>query len=478
MYQTILSVEGFNKGMNLYFERHDGQAVTCDDFLAAMADANGVDLSQFALWYSTNGTPVVTYSYSYQEGVFTINLTQSSKSETPLYIPVAIGLLDKSSGKEVVPIRVLALTEANQSFTIDGLTGDVVPSILRSFSAPIKMIPESGDVDEEVLAFLAAHDTDGFNRWESGQKLYTSLIFSVMEGKPHGKTMDRVNEAFGRALADRETTDYSIQAYTLTLPTESTLAEEMRVVDPIGIHKARVSVKQAIARKFYSQLLERYAELTKLMEGEDFKVNTTAIGRRRLRNVFLMYLCSITDTAEEQVTAAKLAMDHFEKATGMTDKMAALSALVSMDGEGAEAREMALQKFYKDANGDALVIDKWFRTQALSDVPDVLERVKTLQEHPDFTLANPNRARALVLVFTMNHAAFHAEDGAGYEFVANVIKDADAINPNMASRLAKKLVTWKRYDEKRGALMKAQLEKLANMKLSNNLFEIVTCGLK
>ena len=479
MYQTILGVEGFNKGMKLYFERHDGTGVTCDDFLSAMADANDVDLSQFALWYSTAGTPTVTYSAEYSDGAFKLTLSQKSNSESPMHIPISFGLLDKASGEEVVPTTVLDLKQNSQTFTFDGLKGDVVPSLLREFSAPIKLVPESGDVDEESLAFLAARDTDGFNRWESGQKLFSSLIFQTLEDSVSEKTTEYAYEAFGRALADKETTDFSIQAYTMILPSESTLAEEMDVIDPIGLHKARGTVKKALARKYYDQLLERYNELTALMdEDEEFKVDSTSIGQRRLRNVFLDYLCSIKETPEEQVAAAKLAMDHFSSAKGMTDKMAALTALTSMDGEGSGSRDEAIEQFYKDADGDALVLNKWFASQSLADLPDVLDRVKKLTEHPDFTLKNPNRLRSLVGAFTMNSAAFHDESGAGYEFIGDMLVKVDALNPQVSSRLAGCLIQWRRYDEARGKLMKAQLEKLASLKLSDDLFEVVNRGLK
>jgi aminopeptidase N len=478
MYQTILSTEGFNKGMKLYFERHDGQAVTCDDFLSAMADANSADLSQFALWYSTPGTPTVTYEHSFEKGVYTLTLSQSSQSDVPMHIPVAIGLLDKETGKEVVETTVLDLKEESQTFTFDGLDAPVVPSLLRTFSAPIKLVPAVGEVDQEELAFLAARDTDGFSRWESGQKLYTSLIFQTLDDKASETTTEYVYEAFGRTLADKETSDFSIQAYTLILPSESTLAEEMDVVDPLGLHEARGKIKKALARKFQADLLERYNELTALMDGEEFKVDATAIGRRRLRNVFLEYLCSIKETEEEQTAAATLATNHFEQATGMTDKMAALSALASMGGAGATARDAALSQFYEDAAGDALVLNKWFTTQALADLPDILERVEALREHPDFTLHNPNRLRSLVGAFAMNPVAFHDASGAGYKLLAKILAEVDALNPQISSRLANNLITWRRYDEARGALMKAELEQLAESKLSDDLYEIVSRGLK
>jgi len=479
MYQTILGVDGFNKGMKLYFERHDGTGVTCDDFLAAMADANGVDLSQFSLWYSTSGTPTVTYSSKFEDGTFSLTLSQKSKSQTPMHIPVSVGLLDKATGEEVVSTTVLDLKEEIQTFSFDGLKGEVVPSILREFSAPVKLEAATGGVDEESLAFLAARDTDGFNRWESGQKLYTSLIFQTLNGEASEKTQEFVNEAFGRTLMDKETSDFSIQAYALMLPSEATLAEDMKVIDPVGLHAACGAVKKALARKYKAELLERYNELTATMnEGEEFKVDAESIGRRRLRNVFLDYLCSIKETPEEQAAAAKLATDHFENATGMTDKMAALSALASMDGEGSGARDKGIQKFYDDANGDALVLNKWFMTQALADLPDVLDRVKKLTEHPDFTYKNPNRLRSLVNAFTMNSAAFHDEEGAGYEFIGDTLEKVDQINPQVSSRMAGCLIQWRRYDEKRGKLMKSQLERLASLKLSDDLFEVVNRGLK
>lgn len=463
------------------FERHDGSAVTCDDFLAAMADANNKDLTQFSRWYNTPGTPTITYSTEFKDGTFSLTLSQSSNSKDgPLHIPVLVGLLDKSTGKEVVPTTVLDLVEDTQTFTFDGLDGDVVLSLLRDFSAPVKVASKSGEVDEEALAFLAARDTDGFNRWESGQKLYTSLIFQTMKGNPSEKTLGYVNEAFGRALMEK-TSDYSIQAYTLILPTESTLAEDMDVVDPIGIHEARGSVKKALARKFEKELREKYNDLTKAIEsdGGEFRVDAEAVGRRRLRNVLLDYLCSIKECDEEQIAAAELATKHFNDATGMTDKMAGLTALASMDGKGSAARDKALEQFYKDAEGDMLVLNKWFTVQATANLPDVLDRVKKLKQHPDFTMLNPNRCRSLLGAYATNAAAFHDEAGESYKFMGECLEELDQLNPQVSSRMAGSLIQWRRYDEKRGEKMKAELEKLAAMKpISDDLYEIVTKGLQ
>lgn len=365
MYRTLLGKDGFRKGMDLYFKRHDGSAVTCDDFLSAMADANNADLAQFGLWYSTSGTPTVKYVTKYDESAktFYLTLSQESNSAKPLHIPVAVGLLDKVSGEEVVPTKVLELKEKEQTFEFSGLDGDVLPSVLRGFSAPVKLVGSSVD-EENDWAFLAANDSDGFNRWESGQKLYTSLIFQTMRGvQSESKTMEHVCNAFQRTLT-LDTDDYSIQAYGLILPTESSMAEELDVVDPVSLHKARGDVKKLIARKFHSSIRAKYDELTSAMKsnGDEIKLDATSIGQRRLRNVLLDYLCSLKETAEEREAASKLAKNQFQTSCGMTDRYAALSCLVSMEGEQSvvDRRDEALQNFYHDAQGDALVIDKWF----------------------------------------------------------------------------------------------------------------------
>jgi len=480
MYNTLLSESGFRKGMDLYFERHDGTGVTCDDFRSAMADANGVDLDQFGLWYSTSGTPTVTYESEFEDGVFKLTLTQKSKSDKPLHIPVATGLIDKVTGEEVVGSTVLELKEETQTFTFEGLENDVVPSMLRGFSAPVKLVSSSGEVDEEALAFLAARDTDGFNRWEAGQRLFTSLVFQKLEGEMSDATMGYVMEAFERTL-NSEGMDSSIKAYALTLPSESTLAEEIPdgQVDPVALREARGAVRVSIARKFEKELLEMYNKLSaEMADDSEFKVDAVSVGRRSLRNTILGYLTCIKESGEEQKVAAELATAHYDSATGMTDKMAALNALASMDGEGASARDAALQRFYEEANGDALVLNKWFSVQALANLPDVLDRVKALTKHPDFTLSNPNRCRSLISAFTMNAAPFHAEDGEGYKFIGEMLAELDKLNPQISSRMGSSLIQWRRYGDKRAEMMKGELKKLSELKLSDDLFEIVQRGLK
>jgi aminopeptidase N len=487
MYHTLLGKDGFRRGMDLYFQKHDGSAVTCDDFLAAMSEATGTDLEQFARWYNTPGTPVVTHDHSYDANTktWTLTLSQTSQSEHgPLHIPVSIGLLDKATGTEVLSTTVLDLKDTTQTFVFDNMDGPVVPSLLRQFSAPIKLVPSGGRSENESdLAFLAARDTDGFNKWEAGQALSKSLIFQVMDGTAldDSETWNYVQEAFQRTIGDAASTDYSILAYALTLPSEGTLTElvEGDAVDPLAIHVARGAVQKALARTFESLLTERYEALTAAMDGEEFRVDATAMGSRRLRNVCLNYLCSIRSTPSEEAAAATLAQTHYETATCMTDKVAALNCLVSMDGAATEARERTLQRFYDEADGDALVLDKWFAIQAMADVPDILERVRALRDHPDFSLINPNRCRSLVGGFCANAAGFHARSGKGYAFVRGILEELDPLNPQISGRLASSLITWKKYGPDRSSQMKDELQTLSELTpISDDLFEIVTRGLK
>lgn len=481
MYRTILGKEGFRKGMDLYFERHDGSAVTCDDFLSAMADANKVDLTQFARWYSTNGTPTVTVDesrYDADTKTFYLTLSQKSNSDEPLHIPIAVGLLDRNSGKEVLPTTVLDLKEMRQTFEFSEIDGDVLPSILRGFSAPVKLVGSSED-EEQDLAFLASHDTDDFNRWEAVQKLYTNAIFQSLRGEDTSRTMNYIYEAFERSLK-LDTDDFSIQAYAMTLPTRSTLEGQMDVADPVGLRHAGKEVMMSIARRFNDQIRDKYTQLTSDMEGKDFAVDAQSIGQRRLRNLMLNYLCCVDETEEEREIASKLAYDQFEASYGMNDKQNALINLVKMTGEEEKVisrRESAIQIFYDDAKGDQLVINKWFQLQAQEVA---LDRVKALSEHEDFSLENPNRCRSLIGAFSANNIHYHAEDGSGYQFLGEMVAKVDKLNPQLSSRLAGGLIKkWSRFPEKQGSLMKAELEKLARIDpISPDLFETVSRGLK
>jgi len=475
MYQTLLGKEGFRKGMDLYFERHDGQAVSCDDFRAAMADANGVDLTQFENWYLQAGTPTVTAEGNYDAAAktYTLTLKQSTKptpgqEEKPTFhIPVTVGLLYKD-GEEAVPSTVLELKEFEQTFTFENIEDEPVASVLRDFSAPVNLEFEQSDED---LAILLAYDTDSFNRFEAGQKLYTKVLMNLINQIKAGEGKKPVPppivvEAFESILARRDM-EKSLQAYALRLPDALTLQQQMEVADPIAITTARGELRKYFASRFKDQMLQLYKDLAPT---GPFAVNGEEIGRRRLRNSMLSYLTSLKD--EE---GAQLAYKQFMEADCMTDKLAAFSCLADIPGE---YREKAVQKFYDDAEGDALVLNKWFMVQAAADLPDILDRVKALMDHPDFTLKNPNRLRSLISVFAGNMKHFHAEDGSGYEFMADVILQVDKLNPQVASRMAGSLSLWRKYDQKRQEMMKAQLQKVMDAEnLSKDTYEIVSKSL-
>lgn len=487
MYNTILGEAGFRKGMDLYFERHDGSAATCDDFRAAMADANGADLEQFSRWYTQKGTPTVKYSSSYDPSTstFTLDLSQhtaSAPDNEPFHIPVAFGVIDSETGAELVESQVLHFKEASKSFEFklsSDPKGTAVPSVMRGFSAPVKIVSEASPATQKTdLLTLAAYDTDGFNRWEAGQKLYTEAIFTQLAGDD--VNLDGVYQAFEQTLTSPKISDDSIRAYGLMLPSESGLAEDMDIIDPIGLHDARTAIKKKLARKFQVGVAELYDRLTKEMSGAPFEVNSKAVGKRRLRNTCLDYACANKDTDEEVIASAQLAHKHYFEANCMTDQVAAMSILSNVHGvpEAEKLRDEVLSKFFDDANGDALVLNKWFTIQAVSSKPDVLEDVISLTSHPEFTMTNPNRCRSLIGAFTANSAAFHAEDGAGYKFIGEKIGILDAMNPQIASRMVGCLISFKRYDENRATKMRAELSKILEIEgLSPDTFEIVSKAL-
>uniref|UniRef100_A0A7S2QAG2 Aminopeptidase N n=1 Tax=Zooxanthella nutricula TaxID=1333877 RepID=A0A7S2QAG2_9DINO len=484
MYQTLLGREGFRKGMDLYFERHDGGAVSCDDFRAAMAEANGRDLSQFEEWYLQPGTPQVqvrsawdaaaktyTLTLSQKVGAGQAHLPEAKRREKPMLIPVVVGLLDRATGKELVPSKVLELTEAERSFTFEGMDAEPVPSLLRDFSAPVKMDYPYTDED---LAFLAAYDTDSFNRWEAAQSLGAKAItdqYAAEPGSEHALSPGFA-EALRRIVNDRETQDLSLLAYALILPAESAILETMTPpIDPVRLHKARGAVRAAIAAALREDFQRRYEELTPA-QGEELVIDGPNAGKRALRNVCLGYLAAPKDAAAVSLCAAQ-----FEEARTrgcMTDKLAALGHLVEMP-DGPEVTQ-ALQAFYDDAKGDFLVINKWFTMQAAADVPDILARVEKLIAHPDFTFTNPNRLRSVVSVFAGNVTGFHNADGSGYAFMREQVLKVDKLNPQVASRLALAFSTWAKLDAGRQGLIKEQLTVLRakEAELSKDTYEVVS----
>ncbi len=491
MYQTLLGRDGFRKGMDLYFARHDGQAVTCDDFRAAMADAGGRDLSQFERWYSQAGTPRVSVRSHYDEaaGTYTLDFTQSCPAtpgqadKLPMHIPVAVGLLDahgvdlplqlaRADARDEVEVhtvpttRVLELTEATQRFTFTGLAQRPVPSLLRNFSAPVVL---DYDYTDGELAFLLAHDSDPFNRWEAGQRLATRRLLALAAGGVAADlayaTTDEdklIADAFRKLLRDT-TLDPAFRDLVLTLPSEGTLAEQSAAIDPQAIHRARRALRRHLAQALHADLLDVYH--ANHVAGA-YRPDAEPAGRRALRNTALGYLAELDDP-----TVPALMRGQLDSATNMTDRIAALSAMVHHGATGVAA---ALQQFYADFTDEALVVDKWFTLQATA--PDTtVARVRELMTHPAFTLKNPNRARSLLFAFCNNNPAqFHAPDGSGHAFWAEQVIALDAINPQVAARLARALDRWRKYVPGLQGSMKAALERVAGATpLSNDVAEVI-----
>ncbi|MYM30330.1 aminopeptidase N [Duganella sp. CY15W] len=480
MYQTLLGRDGFRKGMDLYFERHDGQAVECDDFRAAMADANQRDLTQFERWYSQAGTPVVSARTRYDavKRNFDIILSQRVQADQqPFHIPVAVGLLD-ANGKDL-PLTlengkhakgattvVLELIEQEQIFRFRNVDDRPTPSILRDFSAPV--ILEYDYTDDELL-HLFSHDSDPVNRWEAGQRLAMERLLKLTaQVAAHGDAHLKLDNTFinaMRAVLTEDTLDPAFRELALILPSETIIAEQMDVVDPQAIHTARQFMRRTIGATLKAELLAQYhANQTP----GDYSPDALSAGKRALKNLCLSYLMVAPELAE-----LKLAQQQFENATNMTDRSAALVAMIH---SGAEAGPY-LKAFYNDFDNEALVIDKWFAMQASAPTTNVAA-IRKLMEHPAFTLKTPNRARSLIFNFTgANPSQFHAADGSAYEFWAEYVIKLDAINPQVAARLARAMDRWRRYAPALQAKMKQALEKVAARKLSNDVSEVITKAL-
>jgi aminopeptidase N len=481
MYQTLLSEEGFRRGMDLYFERHDGQAVTTDDFLAAMADANAADLSQFKLWYSQAGTPVLDARGIYDESTkeFRLHIRQScpdtpgQSDKQPFLIPLKIGLLgpdgkdlvlERSDGNlPEVPPQTLKVEATEQTFVFTDIPFAPVPSLLRDFSAPVKLhYPYS----RKELAFLFAHDSDSFNRWEAGQRLSTSVILEMAVTVLEGSSPEAPQEfiaAFRVALQDKEV-DPALLALALTLPGEMELAEAMGVADPGAIHVARQTLRETLAVKLNKEFTAVHNEM---QDDGLYSLSSDAIGRRSLKSLCLSYLTLVQDSEVQQ-----RCFEQFVEADNMTDRLSALACLVH---NRLPKWEEALATFYHQFEGDPLVVDKWFSLQATSPRQETLTVVLELMEHPAFTMRNPNRVRALVGAFAQgNPVRFHDLSGEGYKFLADRVLELNALNPQVAARMIGPLSRWRRYDSERQFLMRAQLERIKEQEgLSADVGEIV-----
>ncbi len=489
MVHTLLGAEGFRKGSDLYFERHDGQAVTCDDFIKAMEDANGVDLTQFKRWYSQAGTPRLNVSEAYDAAAQTYSLTFSQScpatpdkvEKQPFVIPVELGLLD-AQGNDIAlrlqgetqagaTTRVLSVTEAEQTFTFIDVAARPLPSLLRGFSAPVKL---SFPYDRDQLMFLMQHDSDGFNRWEAGQQLSVQVLQELIAQHQRGEALvldQRLVTALGSVLAN-EALDQAMVAEMLSLPSEAYLTEISEVADVDAIHAARDFARQQLAEQLFDGLWARYQANRAVSRETAYVAEAEHFARRSLQNIALSYLML---TGWAQVLEATL--EQFEACDNMTERLTALAVLVNSPFQDERAR--ALQSFAEHFKDNPLVMDQWFSVQAGSPLPGGLARVRALMEHPAFTLKNPNKVRALIGAFAgQNLVNFHAADGSGYRFLADLVIELNGFNPQIASRQLAPLTRWRKYDAARQALMKAELERIRGSGgLSSDVFEVVSKSL-
>ncbi|WP_069863793.1 aminopeptidase N [Pseudomonas citronellolis] len=489
MIHTLLGAEGFRKGTDLYFERHDGQAVTCDDFVKAMEDANGVDLTQFKRWYSQAGTPRLAVEESYDAAAqsYTLTFRQScpptpgQKDKQPFVIPVEMGLLDhlgnplplRLAGEEHAhgSNRVLQVTEAEQSFTFVGLAEKPLPSLLRGFSAPVKL---SFPYDRDQLMFLMQYDEDGFNRWEAGQQLSVQVLQELIGQHQRGEQLvldERLIAAFHTLLQDNAL-DQAMVAEMLSLPSEAYLTELSEVADVEAIHAAREFARKRIAEALREPLWQRYQANREASRKTPYLAEAEHIARRSLQNIALSYLMLV---GGDEVLAACL--EQYEACDNMTERLTALAVLVNSPYDDEKAK--GLQMFADYFKDNPLVMDQWFSVQAGCTLPGGLERVQALMGHPAFTLKNPNKIRALIGAFAnQNLVNFHRADGAGYRFLADQVITLNALNPQIASRLLAPLTRWRKYAPARQALMRAELERiLASGELSSDVYEVVSKSL-
>jgi aminopeptidase N len=486
MMATIIGRDAFRRGMDLYFARHDNHAVTIDDFVQAMQDASGVDLERFKRWYHQAGTPELTVADAYDPVTKRYTLTVAQRTpptpgqpdKQPLVVPLAMGLLD-GNGQELSTrlagesapqpgTRVLLADAAENRFVFEDVGSPPVPSLLRGFSAPVKLTGLTPD----RLRFLAAHDTDPFVRWESGQQYATAELLGMIPAWRRDGSLavaPALLEAMAAtlALADAPDADAEFIAEALALPGEAFLADQMPVADIDAIHAVRQAARTAIGQALAGALRATYDRLT---DTGPYRIDGPAMGRRALRNTCLAYLVAGGDA-----DGVRLAKAQFDAGQNMTDVLAALGVLSAVD---CPERTAALAAFHAAWRGDALVLDKWFAIQAMSPLPDTLAAVRALAAHPDFDLRNPNRVRALVASFAANQVRFHDAAGGGYRFLADTIIRLDPSNGQIAARMVSPLGQWRRVDAARQALMQAELRRiLALPGLSTNTFEMASKSL-
>ena len=480
MLSNLVGPETFRKGSDLYFSRFDGQAVTIEDFVDCMAEVSGQDLEQFMRWYSQAGTPEIDAfgEYDYANSRYRLILRQRTPA-TPgqpekqaLHIPILLGLVGTKSGRDLSMTldgeslgrdAVIHLREDEQEFIFSDIEEAPVPSLLRGFSAPVKL---SFPYSREDLAFLMAHDSDGFNRWDAGQRLTLLALDDLIAAHRNGveKVMDtRLVEAF-RALIEEGNDDKAVLAEMLQLPSEAYIAEQQPLVDVDAIHAARTFIQQSLAQELRDELLALYRDN---QSDAAYAPTPEQIGQRALKNVALSYLMSIEDEVAIELAQAQFEADH-----NMTDVRHALTLLVH--SSRSDIADPALKAFGRKWSHDPLVMDQWFSLQVTRPQADALDRVRYLMEHPAFSLKNPNKVRALIGAFAgQNRVNFHRLDGEGYRLLADVVIELNRLNPEIAARIITPLTRWQRFDEARQALMRAELERIRGEELSPNVYEIV-----
>ncbi|MEO8300437.1 MAG: aminopeptidase N [Rhizomicrobium sp.] len=471
MLKTLVGEDGYRKATDLYFDRHDGQAATVEDWVKCFEDTSGRDLGQFRLWYSQAGTPQIQArgNYDAKARSYVLDLTQSlaptpgQPEKKPMHVPVRIGLVGKSGNALPLTLegenhpgpltRVLELTQGTQRFIFTGVAEEPLLSLGRDFSAPA--IFRTAQSRRE-RAILMGKDKDAFNRWEAGQ----TLAAEIMQD-PSGEANGDYIAAIGDVLAQAEE-DPAFAAQMLLPPTENELAARKTPVDPVAIHLARRALVTAIARAHQTRLAQLYEHMR---DAGDFSPDARSAGRRALRNACLRYL-----TATDDEAAAGLAEAHYRTAGNMTDMIAGLAGLTRMESP---LRDTAFTHFHDRFKNDPLVLDKWMSLQAGSPLPDTVTSVRQLMKHPAFDIKNPNRVRALVGAFSVNHLRFHKDDGSGYQLVGEVIRTLDAMNPQVAARIAGAFESWRRYDLARQGLMRTELKAINGLSgISPNLFEV------
>lgn len=477
MMHTLLGPQLFRRGMDLYFSRHDGAAVTCDDFAAAMSDASGIDLDQFKNWYSQAGTPVlqVTGKWLEDEQEYRLLIRQSCP-DTPgqtakktFHMPIKLGLLG-ADGRDLLDgpegSKVLQLQEQEQLFILQNIREKPVVSFLRDFSAPVRVERFQSRAE---LALLIRADSNLFNRWDAANRLAGEVILEVTAQLQHNlpPTIEELFlDSFAKSLAGN-IDDPALLALCLQLPSETTLAQEMDIIDPDALFTARELVKRQLAQRNREQFTALY--FANRQTGA-YAITPDALGRRSLKNISLGYLMALDPLPEE---IEKLCYEQYQQAGNMTDAMAALANLVNLNSS---LRDDALEDFYRRWHQDPLVLDKWFTLQATARLEDTLDKVKQLTGSPSFSISNPNKVRSLIGAFCAgNHVRFHDRSGSGYRFLADKIAELNTINPQIAARLVSPLINWRRYDIKRQELMQEALDRiLAINHLSSDVYEVVS----